>query len=205
MTLDARTQALLDLVEADRDRRCREVLETAQRRAAATIRQAHEEARARMHEAFTEERARTGARIASAQANLQTRRRLDLQQRTAALLAAGWRMLPDALQERWRDPVHRAAWVEGIVAAARASLPHAHWRITHPADWPATERDALAAALTEALGAAPEMIASEALRAGLRVAADGNVVDGTLEGLTADRDETGARLLHHLEQGASGS
>jgi hypothetical protein len=203
MTLDARTQALLDLVEADRERRCREILDTARRRAAMTVQQAHEEARTRMHIAFTEERARTGARIASAQANLQTRRRLDLQQRTAALLAAGWRMLPDALLRRWADPGHRAAWIAGVVAAARAALPRGRWRISHPADWPAAEREALAAALTGELGTAPEMIAASAIRAGLRIAADGNVVDGTQEGLTSDRDETGARLLHFLEQGAT--
>ncbi len=36
------------------------------------------------------------------------------------------------------------------------------------------------------------------VRCGLRIAADHNVVDGTLEGLLADRAEIGARLLDLL-------
>jgi hypothetical protein len=200
MTLDRETQALLDLVEADRARRCGEILDAARRRAADTLGQAHADARERMRQAFVEERERTAARIGSAEANLQTRRRLDAQQRAAALLAASWWQLPDALVARWHDATRRAEWIATILAAARAALPRGAWRITHPADWDAGERDALAATLTGELGAAPRMVESDLLRAGLSVSADGNVVDGTLDGLLGDRREIGARLLHHLER-----
>ena len=37
------------------------------------------------------------------------------------------------------------------------------------------------------------------LQVGLKVVASGNVVDGTLGGLLADRDAIGAQLLHLLE------
>jgi hypothetical protein len=200
MTPDRETQALLDLVEADRVRRCAEILDAARRRAADALQRAHADARERMRQAFAEERERTAARIASAQANLQTRRRLDTQQRATALLAAGWRRLPDALVARWQDSVPRAEWIASVLAAARAALPRGAWRITHPADWPDAERDALAATLTGELGAAPQMVASETLHAGIAVSANGNVVDGTLDGLLADRARIGARLLYHLEQ-----
>ena len=202
MTLDRETQALLDVVEADRARRCGEILDTAKRRADDTVRQAHEDARERMRQAFIEERERTAARIASAQANLQTRRRLDAQQRSAALLAAGWRQLPEALRRRWRDPERRAEWIASVLAAARAALPRGPWRIAHPVAWPAAEVDAFVAALTAELGAAPQMVASDTVPAGISISADGNIVDGTLDGLVADRREIGARLLHHLERGS---
>jgi hypothetical protein len=200
MTLDRETQALLDLVEADRARRCGEILDAARRRAADTLQLAHADARERMRQAFVEERERTAARIGSAKANLQTRRRVDTQQRAAALLAAGWRQLPEALVARWHDAARRAAWIATILDAARAALPRGTWRITHPAGWDAAERDALAATLTGELGTAPRMIASDLVRAGLSIAADGNVVDGTLDGLLGDRREIGARLLHHIQR-----
>ena len=202
MTLDRETQALLDVVEADRARRCGEILDAAKRRADDTVQQAHADARERMRQAFIEERERTAARIASAQANLQTRRRLDAQQRSAALLAAGWRQLPDALLRRWRDAERRAEWIASVLAAARAALPRGPWRIAHPVDWPAAEVDAFVAALTAELGAAPQVVASDTVQAGISISADGNVVDGTLDGLVADRREIGARLLHHLERGS---
>ena len=202
MTLDRETQALLDVVEADRARRCGEILDAAKRRADDTVQQAHADARERMRQAFIEERERTAARIASAQANLQTRRRLDAQQRSAALLAAGWRQLPDALLRRWRDAERRAEWIASVLGAARAALPRGPWRIAHPVAWPAAEVDAFVAALTAELGAAPQMVASDTVPAGISISADGNVVDGTLDGLVADRREIGARLLHHLERGS---
>jgi hypothetical protein len=137
--------------------------------------------------------------VAAARANLQTCRRLALQRRSAALLAEGWRKLPDELLRRWRGPAARRAWVASVVASARDVLPHTGWRITHAPDWPQAERDELARELTEALGAAPEFVVDAAAGAGLRIAALGNVVDSTLSGLMTDRAEIGAQLLHLLE------
>ena len=199
MSVDRQTQALLALVEADRARKCDAILDEARARAAALRAEAHADARRRMRAAFVEERARRDERVAAARANLQTRRRLALQRRAAALLAEGWRCLPAALTRRWRDPAARRQWVEGVVASARARLPPSGWRITHAPDWPAAERDELARELAVALGSAPELIVDANAGAGLRIAAGGNVMDGTLAGLLADRAEIGARLLQLLE------
>jgi hypothetical protein len=199
MTLESRTQALLDLVESDRQRRCDAILEDARTRAHAIIAVAHAEARAKMRAAFEEERQRLEARVAAARARLMTHQRAREQRHAGDLLAAGWPKLTAALCERWRDSRGRRAWVASVIAEAGKSLPRGAWRIVHAPGWPEAERDALAAALTATAGAPPQFVAAESARAGLRVSADGNVLDGTLDGFIADRADIGARLLGALE------
>ena len=198
MTIDRATQALLDLVAADRDGKRAAVLDEAKARARATVAQAHAGARARMRAAFAEERDRMDTRVAAAEAMLATKRRLALQRRAAALLVAGWQRLPQALAAAWRDDVARRAWVDRIAAEARAALPGGAWRIVYAPGWPDAERDAFAAALAASM-AVPELAVDPRLVAGLKIAADGNVIDGTDEGLLADRAEIGGLLLRELE------
>jgi hypothetical protein len=201
MPVDRQTQALLALVEADRAKKCEAILAEARARAIALLDEAHADAARRMRAAFVEERARRDERVAAARANLQTRRRLALQRRAAALLALGWSRLPDELSRRWRAPDARRTWVANAVASAREILPRAGWRITHAPDWPDAERDAVARELTAALDAAPEFIVNPGVGSGLRIAAGGNVVDCTLHGLTADRADVGAQVLRLLDTG----
>jgi hypothetical protein len=202
MSIDRQTRALLDLVEADRRQKCDAILAVAQDRGSAVLKQAHADARARMRKAFQEERAQRDARVGAARANLQTRRRLADQQRAAALLAAGWKKLPEELLRRWRDPGLRRRWVATVVAGARAALPGTAWRIVHAPDWPLAEREAIGAELAAAHGAECRFDEDASIRAGLRISANGNVVDGTLDGLLADRADIGSQLLRLLESGA---
>jgi len=198
MTLQQRTQALLDLVEADRRARCAELIAQAERQAAATLAQARAEARRRLREAFAEERARAAARVAAARAELQTRHRLHEQQQAAGWLAVGWQRLPAALRQRWADAGARRQWADAALQEAARVLAPGRWRIVHAPGWPAPEREALAARLQAAAGTAAAFTEDAALGAGLRVVADGNVVDATLGGLVADREAIGARLLGEL-------
>lgn len=200
MTLDSRTQALLVLVEGDRSSRREALLAEARARARALRAQAHADARSRVREAFSEERRRAHEMVAAARANLSTRRRLHEQRRAAALLALGWQQLPAELRERWQDATLRRLWVEAIVAAAARALPRAPWSVRHSADWPAAEREALGARVAMELAMTPTFFADAGISAGLRIAAAGNVIDGTLAGLVNDRSEVGAQLLRRLEQ-----
>ncbi len=199
MSLESRTQALLDVVDADRKRRCDAITDDARTRAAATIAAAHGEARVRMRSAFEEERRRFETRVAAGQARLLTHRRLHEQRRAESLLAAAWQELPAALCDRWRQPEFRQSWIETVIAEARKVLPRETWRIAYGPGWSDDERAALASTLTTTSGGPPELIVDDAARAGLRVSAGGNVIDGTLAGLLADRAEIGARLLRTLE------
>ena len=147
MTLESRTQGLLDLVETDRQRRCDAILREARTRAAATVAAAHAEARTRIRGAFDEERRRLEQRVAAARARLMTHRRMREQRRAGDFLVAGWQELTAALSERWRDPRCRQSWTASVIAEARKALPNDAWRIVHAPDWPDGEREALAARL----------------------------------------------------------
>lgn len=199
MNPEEQTRALLDLVEADRARQCAQILGEANSRAEALRTQAQADARARMRQAFEEQRLRRRERIAAAQARLATHRRLHEQQRTAALLRLAWEELPGELRALWQEPVSRTAWVATVLGSAHARMPRGPWRIAHASDWPATERQALAQALLAESGATHVFEADAAISAGLKIVADGNIIDGTLGGLLADRAEFEARLLRLLE------
>jgi hypothetical protein len=199
MTLESRTQRLLDLVDADRTSRCDAILDDARARAAALVAAAHADARGRARVAFDEERRRFEARVAAARARLTTHRRARERRRAGNLLAAGWPQLTTALGERWRDSRSRQSWIAAVIAEARKALPGGAWRIVHAPGWPDSERDALTAALATTMAARPQFTADESTRAGLKVSAGCNVIDGTLDGLIADRAEIGARLLHAME------
>jgi hypothetical protein len=199
MTLESHVQALLDLVENDRQRRCEAIRREAEKSASATRTSARDQAIERLRTAFKDERELREQRIAAAQAKLQTHRRLHDQRRAGALLEAGWQRLPEALCRRWSAAASRERWVSRVVTEARANLRRGSWRIAHAEPWPREEREALGATLTRELGASPQFVADATLRAGLKISSGANVIDGTLSGLLSDRGDVAARLLRHME------
>ena len=199
MSAERQAAALLALVEADRARQCDAIDAEARSRADAIVREAHAAARARMRAAFAEERGRMEARVAAARANLETRRRAAANSFAAAQIAAGADRLPAALEARWVDAATRRAWVDDAVGQARALLPRGAWRTVHAPGWPRDERDALATDLASTHGTTVTFVEDATVGAGLKLAAAGNVVDGTRAGLLADRAEIGALLLAALE------
>ena len=198
-SVQRKTQALLDLVEADRERQCAQILGDADQRAAALRAQARTQALTRLRQAFEEQRRLSHEHLAAAQARLATQRRLHAQQRNAALLHLAWQQLPGDLQARWQQPEARAGWVAHVVASATERLPHRAWRIVHAPGWPAEEQRSLAQSLARTFGEEPRFEADTSIAAGLKVVVDGNVIDGTLAGLLADRSTFDAQLLCHLE------
>jgi len=200
MKLEERTRALLDLVEAHRAGRCKELLAAAEARASAIQKDAWREARARLHTALAQERERATREIALVQAQRNTRQRQHRQREANALLREAVTRLPDELARRWHDPQARARWTEAIIAHAAALLPDGEWEIRHPSDWPAAERERAARALASRTRGAVRFAPDPAVRAGLRIHAGHNVVDGSDAGLLADRAAIAARLLAHLEE-----
>jgi hypothetical protein len=201
-------QALLDLVEGDRQARCARIEGAARAQADALQAQARRVARGRVHAALSAERGRAAERIAAAEADWQTLRRAHAQRRTEALLGLGWQALRAELRTRWQQAPTRAGWVEHALALALAVLPRAAagaahggptWQLVHPADWSEDEVSALARRIAEVTGAMPQCVAQPALDAGLRLAAGGIVVDASADGLLADRDEVGGRLARLLD------
>ena len=155
-----------------------------------------DEALARVREALAAARERRDAALAAAEARRQTRLRLARQGRASAALAAAWAALPDELERRWRDPAARAAWLAHVVARAARELPaDAPWTLRHA---PGATTGELAGA-TAAAPVAVDCVADPSLRAGLRIARGGNVLDASLDGLLADRDAVAAAVLRAME------
>jgi hypothetical protein len=188
-------EALLGLVREHEAAECQRLISDARVHAADITRGAHRQARSRMHDAVAEERQRAEREISAAQAHVATLRRQHQQRFAVVLLDEGWALLAAELQKRWGDPAVRAQWVAGLVREARDRLPAGPQRVIHPADWPPEERESLARQLGEAPGHAPQFVEDAAIRAGLRLCADGACVDGTVDGLLADRSAIQGELL----------
>jgi vacuolar-type H+-ATPase subunit H len=187
--------ALLGLVSEHQVAECQRLISDARVQAAQITRAAHRQARSRMHDAIAEERQRAAREISAAQAHVATLRRQHRQRFTVALLDEGWALLVAELQKRWTDPTARAQWVAGLVREAHSRLPAGPQRVVHPADWPHEEQESLAQQLGGAPGHVPQFVEEGAIRAGLRLSADGACVDGTVDGLLADKSAIQGELL----------
>ncbi len=188
-------RALLAFVDADRARRVHAILGEADARARAILQEAHTRARREVRDAFLATRLRAEERLVTLQARLATARRLNAQRHAAGILAAEWAALPEALLARWRRAETRRRWVRHATRTALDRLPRGGWHIEHPADWTDAERAELATALTGELDGAPSFAPHGGIKAGLRIHAGHNVIDATFDGLLADREAIGARLL----------
>ena len=195
MNLEEQEQGLVKLVEASRDSECRALLDAARQEAARLIARTYEEGRARLHQRVIAERAGARERIRAARAERDTRERAGRERASARLLAAAWPRLETALVAHWQDTGGRATWVRVVLGQARRRLPRGLWTLRHALGWPEAERQALGSELAGELGAEPRFVADGSLAAGLAIAAEGAVLDGSLEGLLKDRARIEARLL----------
>ena len=190
-----RVARLLAVVERARDERCAEIMERARLESAQILKQAWQKARGRLHQEIMHARARFAHQLRVEQAGDEVRRRQARQQADRRLLDESGQLLRDALVARWRTPAARKLWIDTVIEQALDRLRSTDWRIEHPGDWSAQEREALGQRLTERLGAAPVFHSDTSLPAGIRVCAGSTVVDGGCDGLLHDRVRIEARLL----------
>lgn len=190
---------MLKLV-ADASRKdCEAIMAEADREARELTGAAHRAARRRMHENVLEIRQIMRREVNQAQAALETARRQHQQRCDFTLLEASWPLLREALARRWHDTAGRGHWIESLLQEAQRALPAGPWDVHHPADWPAAEREQLAAQLASA-GVTPAFSVDRAVSAGLRLCAHGACLDGTAEAILADRAAIQARLLAKLSE-----
>lgn len=197
-TAQRQLEGLLKLIEEGRRERCEEIVGRARQQRGEIVAEAYRQARSRMHEAIREERDARDRRLERARAQVQTRTRAHAHQTAKLLLHRGWERLRETLCARWGDTDGRRLWVEGLAALATASLPKKHWSIDHPAGWSSAEADTLRRHVEEHCGSPPEFREDTSMAAGLRIWTDGVCLDGSLEGVMADRAEIEATLLAEL-------
>jgi hypothetical protein len=203
MNVERQERALLELIASDSARQCAAARAEAQARADAVRAQARAEALARIRACFAEQRPQMHERLAAARSRVATQRRLHEQQRVAAMLSLAGQQWPGELRALWADAQARRAWVDHVAGDATERLPGAGWQVRHAEGWSDAERRAWTQALAGRGIAAPDFVVDAALVAGLKVLAQGNVIDGSLAGLLADRAEFESRLLRALEEATS--
>jgi hypothetical protein len=203
MSAEARERELLAVIESYRAEQCARLLEAAREEAARIVRQAHAEARRRVRRVVAEERARAETQVRAAESELATLRRMREQRAALGLLESAWRGLGPALAERWADPAARAAWIRAVVTQARGHLPRGVWVVAHPSGLTPAEQETLRELLVEASGSEPTLAPTPTLRAGLTLRSGHAVLDGSVDGLVANREWVESRLLGLLERRAS--
>ena len=194
---DARDEvaAFLAIVERDRAARCDTILNEAQNRAAELTRSARRDAHGRVSTAVRDDRARSHQRVEAARAELATRERQLEREVKTTLLVRGWERLRVELADAWTLAERRARWIDALIADAGRLLPRGSWRIEHPRGL--AELESLSRAAEQASGAVPALEPAD-IEAGLRIHVQGATLDGSLDGLLADRRSVEGRLLREL-------
>jgi hypothetical protein len=198
--LGLQVDALLEEVKRQEGRRCQEIITAAERAA----RDLQEETRRELHrkrrQAVADERQRRRHALLEATSRIETREQSSAHARYERVLDAAWPRLVTALAHRWRQPDSRQDWCEMLVDEASAALGGSTWTVEHPADWNADDESQLLAACDARAVPAPKFLADPGIRAGVRIRLDDACVDGTLDGLLADRRSVEARILGAWER-----
>jgi hypothetical protein len=203
----AETQAevLLEELRQDEKRRCRELIKAAETEATVLVRQARRDATTRMHKAVQEERSRASRSLQKAAAQLQTRARRRHQVHARQIAKESWGLLPDALRRRWADPAARRLWCDVVVTEALQRLGPDTWQVEHPVGWDPAELGELLGDLGDGMGDRLAFVARDDFPAGLRICAGSACLDGTIDGLLADRDHIEGQLLAEFDRAAGAS
>jgi vacuolar-type H+-ATPase subunit E/Vma4 len=193
--LDTQSEALLQRVTEDRERRCAVLRAAAESQAGKIVSAAHAEARSKVHNAVLQERARMdlGMRQAKARADIEARRRE--RQKSRELLEQMWTAIADVLERRWREPVSRRAWIDAAMDQAATLLAGRAWLIEGGSDLTQQERSELADRAHGRGAGTVEWSLQPALSPGLKIRADSVCVDATVPGLLARRDAIEAAFL----------
>ena len=198
---DARTlEHLLDVVAANRDKRCAEENKRARRQADEIIRQAHKTCRARMHRHINALREKYRVRSSSAYARNQTMLRNQQQKADRAMLDQAWPDLRDAMQTFWNNQASRKEWIEAAMASALSRVLGYVWRVEYPRGLDEEELKMLKQEIGQIKGNEPEFVAQGDVVAGIRIIVDGTVIDATLEGLLNQKSTIEATMIARIKR-----
>ena len=102
------------------------------------------------------------------------------------------------MERRWSDAASRGTWIGSLVERALRFLRSGAWTVEHPVGWNPSEGAELGDWITRETGAKPTLVPVAEIPAGLRLVAGDTRVDGTIDGLLADRAEIEGHLLGEL-------
>jgi hypothetical protein len=198
----SQVEALLKLLDRSRQEHCERVLENARSQAAEIRQRARRQARERIATTVTDERNRMDNAARMVTAEIETEQRRREQRRDQALIKLASGKLGQALEKRWHDSGDRQAWSEATLAEAAMVLRSREWTLEHPPDWSEAERDATLERGRDRFGATIKARSAGELSAGLRIHAQGVMVDMSLEGLLANQRIIEGELLAEFNRTA---
>jgi len=198
--VDAQVQRLLEVVNEYQQQQCDELLDHAHAQSRKIIRQAFRNARSRVHHDIQASRQNMQQELAATRAKQHTFMMQERHRRDQDFLNQAWSRLADQLQARWREQKQRKSWVQNIVQTALKVLPGKTWQVDCPADWPKAEQDELLNAVNKTGKREVSISGVKDIVAGIRISADAALVDGTLEGLMADRGRIESEMLARRKQ-----
>jgi hypothetical protein len=177
------------------------VLASAERDARAVVAQARGTARRRVHEKIQELRREGERQLVRAAAQREADRRARAQRRAAQAIRDALPLLGEELDARWRDARSRRRWTDEVARLSGERLRPGSWLVEHPGDWSSVEQKEFEAKIGRKDGLAVSFKADHGLKSGLRVKADGAVLDATPRGLLADSRAIAAPLLGEIGEG----
>jgi len=195
---------LLGVVLESREKRCAELRGDARVQAEEIVKQAHKKSRARMHRHVSALREKYRVNVASARARNQTLVRQQQQKVDQTTLDSAWPLLREALLGLWKDSDSRRKWLNSAISSALSSLRECEWQIEHPPDFSTEEQKRLRHKLAHNKGVEAKLIVREDIEAGIRISAQGTVVDATLDGLLHQKLPIEAKLIARIKLEASG-
>ncbi|MBD5805251.1 hypothetical protein AZOA_47010 [Azoarcus sp. Aa7] len=192
--------ALLEVVAADRDARCRAILAPAEAEAAARLAAALQATRRGLRRALAGEREALRAQVNAALAQRDAALRQRHQRLAQAAVDEGWALLASALCRRWQEPQTRQCWIAAALDVARARLPPGGWSIRHPPGMAPAETAAMQQALAAQGVSDARCEAAAGIAAGIEIRVGDACLDATVDGLLADRAAVAGRLVHFWEE-----
>ena len=87
----------------------------------------------------------------------------------------------------WQQPKQRQEWVSKIVLNAIKMVPGKDWLVEHPQDWGKGEQKQLRSQVNDEYTGQLKFANVTEITAGIRIVTVGAIIDGSLQGLMADR------------------
>ena len=193
-----KVDAMLDMVRRNCDEQCRTIDADAAEQARDIVASAHKEARAKVHDVIVEERRNGQRAIDKQRAKIETAKRQNFQDRENAFLDVIWQQLERELINRWQDDAARQDWLRGAVDQALGHLHPGGWRVEHPQNWLPDELTPYLDRIKAFSGDEVAFVAVKDFDVGVRIQANGVLVDATLSGVLAAQNAIAATMLAEI-------
>jgi len=198
--LGLQVESLLEELKRQEARHCQEIITAAERAARDLEARTRRELFRKRRRAVADERQRRRHALLEAASRMETREQRSAHTRYEQVLEVAWPRLLVALEERWRHRDGRRSWSAMLVDEAVSAIEAKTWTVEHPADWSSDDQSWFVEACSDRAIPPPVFLVDPGISAGLRVRLGDACLDGTLDGLLANRHEVEARILGMWER-----